>query len=683
LKPSPASAPFIEVTTVSGVWSRSSTNNGIATRYRYDSQGHLAQVSDDLGSTLTYQYDAAGHLVTIDNGRGSVRRFAWSGQSIIAEMEPTGGIVGFGTDPFGRIASIVDPAGGETQYAYDAGDRLLSARAPSGDVVRFEYAREGQLATIWHPSGNATRLQRDVGGRVTMVTQPDGAVFRHAYDKAGKRVMVTDPAGRQLEFAYDPAGRLVSKKLPGVVVKYKYNSDGELIEADDGLLPVKRSVDKNGRITAVNWPRLRLRLALAYDDRGRVSNFTGSAGQKLHYTYDRASRVAGIVLPDGSEIAFAYDSDSRVQEVHFPNGVQGNYIYTADGAIASLAWKDAGDHTLASWIYGRDSRGNVTGVDRGTGAPPLAYGYDADGRLIEEHTGKQPVRYEYLPGGDRAVRQESTISTKYGYEKDRLVTAGDERLDYDQSGNIVGREAKAGVTHYDYDAEGRLTKATTPEGTRVTYAYDALGQLLARHDDLGTVYRLQYGGNLIEEVSPTRTSIAFYVYAPGIDHPLAMVRDGKTYFYQSDGLGSIALLTDAAGKIVARYETDAFGRLLSPLPDVANPFIFAGREYEPALHLYFNRARWYDPALGRFLSPDPFLGRPDNPETFNRYVYALNAPTRYRDPLGLDEIPVDSNGESPGAPLTKSSPPITRASPQLNADQARQAAVAAFDEAYR
>jgi RHS repeat-associated protein len=95
------------------------------------------------------------------------------------------------------------------------------------------------------------------------------------------------------------------------------------------------------------------------------------------------------------------------------------------------------------------------------------------------------------------------------------------------------------------------------------------------------------------------------------------------------------LLTDSDGKVAARYETDAFGAPLTPLPTLANPFIFAGREYDPALRLYFNRARWYDPGLGRFVSPDPLAGTARQPASFNRYVYAWNAPTRYTDPLGL------------------------------------------------
>jgi RHS repeat-associated protein len=145
--------------------------------------------------------------------------------------------------------------------------------------------------------------------------------------------------------------------------------------------------------------------------------------------------------------------------------------------------------------------------------------------------------------------------------------------------------------------------------------------------------------NLVEEVGENGDSLAFYVHGPGLDRPLAMIRGGQTYFFHADDKGTIALLTDRAGKPAASYETDAFGQLLSPLPALANPFLYAGREYEPALGLYYNRARYYDPALGRFLSLDTMAPDRSNPATLNRYAYALNAPTRYSDPLGLQVAP--------------------------------------------
>ena len=70
------------------------------------------------------------------------------------------------------------------------------------------------------------------------------------------------------------------------------------------------------------------------------------------------------------------------------------------------------------------------------------------------------------------------------------------------------------------------------------------------------------------------------------------------------------------------------------------PFGFTGREWDPDLRLYYFRARYYDPALGRFLSPDPVAGDPADPQAQNAYVYAQNNPLTHVDPLGTASLQV-------------------------------------------
>jgi RHS repeat-associated protein len=621
-------------------------NRGRGERYQYDASGHVVVAQDSVGRVRTWEYDARGHLVEAADGLGGVLRYQWSNGSISSITDASGATVRLTRDAQGRLIESIDAAGGSSRYEYDESGRPVATTAPSGESVRLDYDAAGGLAAVQQPSGGATRLARDAQGRVTVIMHPDNATFRHRYDEAGNRIAVTDPQGRNIEFSYDAAGHLIGKKLPdGTAVTYHYGAAGRLTAADDGRFPVQRTFDANGRVTSINWISLGRSLSLAYDEVGRVTELVGSAGQPIRYGYDRASRLGAIALPDGSQIDLLYDAGNRLTQVRFPNGVRGDYRYGATGRLESLAWAKADGSTLASWAYRYDTRGNVVAVDRGP-APRLEYRHDADGRLIEERAGARVAQYEYRPGGDRTKVKQSGTETAYGYDKDRLVSVGGERLDYDAAGDVVQRSGAGSSTQYHYDGEGRLVAATPAPGAQVTFAYDAFGDRVARRDAHGTSYFLQHDRQLIEEIAESGATTAFYVYAPGIDHPLAMLRDGKTYFYHADAIGSIALLTDAEGKVAASYDTDAFGQLMSPLPALANPFIFAAREYEPALRLYYNRARYYDPALGRFLSPDPIFGNPRDPASYNRYAYAANAPTRFTDPLGL--APNDTLQVGPG-----------------------------------
>ncbi len=111
------------------------------------------------------------------------------------------------------------------------------------------------------------------------------------------------------------------------------------------------------------------------------------------------------------------------------------------------------------------------------------------------------------------------------------------------------------------------------------------------------------------------------------------------YYYHADGLGSITGLSDATGTMVQTYGYDAFGNVtVSGSGNVAQPFMFTGREYDAETQMYFycapcigGRARYYDPQAGRFVTRDPigFAGG------INKYAYVSNDPVNGNDPLGL------------------------------------------------
>jgi RHS repeat-associated protein len=98
----------------------------------------------------------------------------------------------------------------------------------------------------------------------------------------------------------------------------------------------------------------------------------------------------------------------------------------------------------------------------------------------------------------------------------------------------------------------------------------------------------------------------------------------------ADGLGSIIAMTDAAGNVTSRRQYDAWGNLEVGADQPG--YAFTGREWDPETQLYYYRARYYDPKIGRFISQDPigFAGG------VNLYPYVGNRPTTLSDPLGLD-----------------------------------------------
>src|ERR1039457_529823 len=120
------------------------------------------------------------------------------------------------------------------------------------------------------------------------------------------------------------------------------------------------------------------------------------------------------------------------------------------------------------------------------------------------------------------------------------------------------------------------------------------------------------------------------VHGAGVDEHLALITGGKNYFYHADGLGSISRITDTAKNIVQSYSYDSFGQIVSSVGGLDQPYTYTGRELNREARLYFLRARYYDPATGRFIGKDPIR----QAGGFNFYGYTNNNPINFIDPSG-------------------------------------------------
>ena len=111
-----------------------------------------------------------------------------------------------------------------------------------------------------------------------------------------------------------------------------------------------------------------------------------------------------------------------------------------------------------------------------------------------------------------------------------------------------------------------------------------------------------------------------------------------TYFYHLDPLGSVAEMSDSNGNIVASYHYEGFGNVVTDGTNPpANPLLFQGQYFDSATGLYYMRARYYDPTVGRFTQRDPVAQTVGNP-AISPYVFAGNRPTVFTDPTGMSAV---------------------------------------------
>ena len=180
-----------------------------------------------------------------------------------------------------------------------------------------------------------------------------------------------------------------------------------------------------------------------------------------------------------------------------------------------------------------------------------------------------------------------------------------------------------------------MVGVTTPTET-TAYAYDPFGRRIEKMVGAAVTLYVYDREDIVTEYDGDGLLQAAYIHGPGIDEPLQLKKDGITYYYQRDGLGSITSLSDGDGTKLKTYQYDSFGNIINETGTVENPYTYTGRERDSETGLYHYRARYYDPTIGRFLSEDPigFWGG-----DVNLYGYVLNNPVNWVDPFGKFNIP--------------------------------------------
>ncbi|OME00569.1 hypothetical protein BSK54_15920 [Paenibacillus odorifer] len=113
----------------------------------------------------------------------------------------------------------------------------------------------------------------------------------------------------------------------------------------------------------------------------------------------------------------------------------------------------------------------------------------------------------------------------------------------------------------------------------------------------------------------------------------------KDYYYLYNGHGDVVQMVDTSGAIVNSYAYDVWGNITSQKEETPNPFKYTGEVYDEETGLYYLRARYYDPSMGRFLNEDTYEGQIDNPLSLNLYTYVENNPLIYSDPSGHQLLP--------------------------------------------
>lgn len=593
--------------------------------------GREYRLSRDEAGRVT-SFEAANHLrYDITYRDGALSEVARDAQALVRlnykpedglvkASFPDGNIESLRYDPSGQqLLSTVDGLGNETQFVRDAAGQVVEVRDARGHSTMFEYDEDGQPAATSFADGTSERykvdeegLQISLGDRVfTRVVLGDDAgleAVRFADDvrlrfrfENGSPVAASNEA-HELEFAYNEAGQIVREEL-----------DGEAVE-------------------------------FAYDQDGNLETLKGAAGD-LRFKHDGDDLLTSVAVWDVGEIKIDYARSGQISRIDFPNSVTTVVDASPAGRIDAIttAQRAGAGPPAVNDEYWYDVRDRVE--RRRRNSQDTVFRYDRAGRLTEtlsESAGRQSGRsireqFAYDATGNRTRFGGSVSAFDV---MNRVVRSGDVSFRHDEFGNLISRtDGRDRGATYRYNGQGLLVEAIDGHGRSVRFTYDAFGRRVSKRDGQN-ITRYSWAGRQLLRERLTREGLTVerrdYLYYPGQHLPLAVRINDRCYFYHTDRSGTVLALTDSDGEMVWQADYSAFGEVTIRIEYVSQPLRLLGHYHDSETGLYYNLFRYYDPTLGRYITPDPI--RYESGST-NFYQYADNDPINRSDPEGHIVIP--------------------------------------------
>lgn len=334
------------------------------------------------------------------------------------------------------------------------------------------------------------------------------------------------------------------------------------------------------------------------------------------------------------------------------------YTASAFGQCPSGQWCSGG--------FQYDGSGNVKAI----GAD--VYTYDVYGRLMTgtadvQRTGsysRQDYTYDAFGNRTAVSRAAGSVGCVGGCELPVVTSSTTNHItsngaQYDPAGNLIAIDSAT----YSYDAAGSLVRATSSDDRE--FIYTAEDERIATKNGVSWTWTVRGGDNkILREFTSLATSLW-----PTVNRQWAkdyVWRDGQllattgpatpgasttfSQHYHVDQLGTPRVVSDSAGVTLGQHAYYPFGAELDIVPHESRTEFLKFTSHERDLlpggdkTLDYMHARSMMASLGRFLSPDPILGNPLLPQSWNRYAYVINSPLTSKDPTGMKPCTVKLYG---------------------------------------
>jgi RHS repeat-associated protein len=600
-------------------------------RVQLNPRGQRIEETDDRGATRRWQYDLAGNLVAEQDRDGRVQQYTVASWNLRgSRVNEIGQAVQYKYDKLAEVVEVTDPFGNVTRYDYDQRKRLT--RVHRHGRVREEYI---------YDVGSHFIEKRDGDGNVLFTNEP------HANHFVAKRTLAS---GGFHKFDYDERGRTTEASTQEHEVKLAYRfSEWPISDLRDGIgVQHSRSTEED---RSLFLGKFRQRRALD----GTCTRLVDSSGKETTLAFEQG--LVRRTCPNGTIEILQYDPEGRLLA---------RLVYKSPREPASLSLASVPSSSLASGSIAPAPPS--TPASRRQDAWATRYGYTLAGDLIRiDDSVRGTTQFEI----DNAHRLAAEITP----QQERLVYYQDAADNVLVKPGLAGQRFNAGNLiaassdeQFEHDARNHLALRKHQDGSEVRYVYDSFDMLVsierkdvngavsiwqASYDAIGRRIKAAFAGKtraffwdyerLAGEIQPdghlrvyqyasrtARVPISFTDY----ESPDADPNSGHSYVVFSDPVGMPLCIEDQDGKVVWWAErVDPYGAIeVAPGATLEYNLRWPGHYYDPETGLHYNRWRYYDPGLARYLQSDP-VGYDGSP--INLYSYCAN-PLVNVDLLGLN-----------------------------------------------
>ena len=637
-------------------------------------QNRLASSTSPTTLTTSYGYNPLNELLSVTDAKGNVTRATY--------------------DSLGRIVTLISPDAGRTDYQFDLSGNLAAKQtsllAPGFQLIRYQY-EFNRLKKVDYPNsadvsydyGSATdagpigfnrasRIKQEVSEAGTKAFQYDALGNVNEETWTLKRIGASDTTERTFAYDYDSFGRLLAVYYPGTsreVVKYGYDNGGNL----DTVTGVTA--------TAVTTKYVQ---HIGYDEFEQKALLTVGNGVTTKYSYDPFTRrLTGIDASQRDPALVQANKPARpFQKVAYQYDPVGNVTQIANAAAVDPTQTGTVKVGPVTENFGYDDLYQLRtadGLHQTSATSRYHYGlsmtYDSINNLTQKGQLSETQTLSGSTVTQTTTRTDQTYASAFTYpttvrphaptqidDTAGGTTTQKRSFSYDANGNQSGWQRTTGTAAQrivTYSDDNRVMKVTGKVGTTATVLqedlYDGAGQRLVKraNESAQTAYFGQY--LTVRDALPTtkhiyagdmRVASKFVPNDAHEDCSSCSDRASTTYFH-SDQLGSTTYATDEVQSLIAHEQYFPSGELwVDQTSDTAHtrqPYLFNGKELDVETGLYYFGARYYDPRIGIWTTPDPILsdymqGATNRgvflPQNLALYSYSWGNPVTIRDPNG-------------------------------------------------